>query len=408
MDFNWYISGSTGEYQLYTAGGSRTRYLTPYAIQNGNKYKIWRNNGNVEFYINDVLNRSFQDMYPDRPMYLEIAFGESNKKVENLYIYKEVVKTSNVVETTHLVAKGDYRYAFQGQERDDEIKGRGNSYNYTYRMHDSRLGRFFAVDPLADDYPWNSSYAFSENRVIDGVELEGAEYMPYIEKFKYNGTWLDYVSAIDNGVINLLNVVPDLWNSGVKNYETLRDGTWTKTITGELKDMGTGIKNYAVNTYNYTVNTPFIQQVVDAGKTLTKPQSLEFITEMLGGSRLLRANVLPEVVVRPHININWEAGSSSVKARRHADLFGHERGGQKFSKNMEPLKADYDAFINGVDTKRVRGKYSAEYDDVTYFYDDKKFVIIDNKTDGIVSGGIGSMGNKKLNNAIKESKNGKK
>ena len=36
-----------------------------------------------------------------------------------------------------------YRYGFQGQERDDEIKGKGNSVNYTYRMHDTRLGRFF-------------------------------------------------------------------------------------------------------------------------------------------------------------------------------------------------------------------------------------------------------------------------
>jgi hypothetical protein len=44
-------------------------------------------------------------------------------------------------------------------------------------MHDPRVGRFFAVDPLAGKYPWNSTYAFSENRVIDGVELEGLEYV---------------------------------------------------------------------------------------------------------------------------------------------------------------------------------------------------------------------------------------
>jgi hypothetical protein len=37
------------------------------------------------------------------------------------------------------------------------------------------VGRFFAVDPLAKKYPWNSSYAFSENRVIRYVELEGLE-----------------------------------------------------------------------------------------------------------------------------------------------------------------------------------------------------------------------------------------
>src|SRR5690606_22562959 len=69
----------------------------------------------------------------------------------------------------------DYRYGFQSQEKDDEIKGEGNSVNYKYRMHDPRIGRFFAVDPLAAQYPYNSPYAFSENRVIDGIELEGLE-----------------------------------------------------------------------------------------------------------------------------------------------------------------------------------------------------------------------------------------
>src|SRR5690606_35641822 len=69
----------------------------------------------------------------------------------------------------------DYRYSFQGQEKDDEIKGDGNSLNYKYRMHDPRIGRFFAVDPLARKYPYWSPYAFSGNRVIDARELEGLE-----------------------------------------------------------------------------------------------------------------------------------------------------------------------------------------------------------------------------------------
>ncbi len=68
-----------------------------------------------------------------------------------------------------------YRYGFQGQEKDDEIKGEGNSINYKFRMHDPRVGRFFARDPLSHEFPWNSPYAFSENRLIDGYELEGLE-----------------------------------------------------------------------------------------------------------------------------------------------------------------------------------------------------------------------------------------
>jgi len=45
-------------------------------------------------------------------------------------------------------------------------------------MHDPRIGRFFAIDPLAPQYPHNSVYAFSENVVIDHVELEGLEKAP--------------------------------------------------------------------------------------------------------------------------------------------------------------------------------------------------------------------------------------
>jgi len=42
------------------------------------------------------------------------------------------------------------------------------------------LEGFLSVDPLAPDYPHNSPYAFSENRVIDGVELEGLERISYM------------------------------------------------------------------------------------------------------------------------------------------------------------------------------------------------------------------------------------
>jgi len=57
----------------------------------------------------------------------------------------------------------DYRYGFGGKEMDNEVKGEGNSVNYIFRMHDPRVGRFFAMDPIFDNFPLNSPYAFSEN-----------------------------------------------------------------------------------------------------------------------------------------------------------------------------------------------------------------------------------------------------
>ncbi len=91
---------------------------------------------------------------------------------------------------------GEYRWGFQGQERDDEIF-KGGSLNYKYRMHRPDLGRFFAVDPLYKEYPWNSTYAFSENRLLDAVELEGLEkdllfYMdPSLNKYRNSRTQLE-------------------------------------------------------------------------------------------------------------------------------------------------------------------------------------------------------------------------
>ena len=90
-----------------------------------------------------------------------------------------------------------YRYGFQGQEKDDEVKGEGNSLNYTYRMHDARVGRFFAIDPLFRQYPHNSPYAFSENRVLDAFELEGLEAENIESKLRkwFSGEGLDNLNV---------------------------------------------------------------------------------------------------------------------------------------------------------------------------------------------------------------------
>ena len=75
-------------------------------------------------------------------------------------------------------ANGGYRYFFNGQEADNEVLGDGALHAFEYRMHDTRIGRFWSVDPLAGKFPWNSVYAFAENRVVDGRELEGLEWDP--------------------------------------------------------------------------------------------------------------------------------------------------------------------------------------------------------------------------------------
>jgi hypothetical protein len=42
-------------------------------------------------------------------------------------------------------------------------------------MDDPQIGRFWQIDPLADDYTYNCPYAFSEDKVINAIELEDLE-----------------------------------------------------------------------------------------------------------------------------------------------------------------------------------------------------------------------------------------
>ena len=63
------------------------------------------------------------------------------------------------------------RYKFQEQEHDTStgwIAFKWRNYNRRYR-------RFFNIDPLAESYVHNSTYAFAENKVITFRELEGLE-----------------------------------------------------------------------------------------------------------------------------------------------------------------------------------------------------------------------------------------
>jgi len=70
---------------------------------------------------------------------------------------------------------GDYKYGMNGQEKDDEIVGSGNMLAFEFREYDTRLGRFFAVDPLSKKYPELTPYQFASNTPIWAKELEGLE-----------------------------------------------------------------------------------------------------------------------------------------------------------------------------------------------------------------------------------------
>jgi len=81
-----------------------------------------------------------------------------------------------------------YRYGFNGKEKDDEIKGEGNSIDFGARMYDSRLGRWLRPDPLDKKYPYESSFSAFGNNPILYVDPDGRDIIIYLA----NGTFFKY------------------------------------------------------------------------------------------------------------------------------------------------------------------------------------------------------------------------
>jgi hypothetical protein len=68
-----------------------------------------------------------------------------------------------------------YRWGFQSQENENGITDESSYSVFKFRFHNSRLSRFWSLDPLSADYESISPYAFSENQVINAIEFEGLE-----------------------------------------------------------------------------------------------------------------------------------------------------------------------------------------------------------------------------------------
>ena len=80
---------------------------------------------------------------------------------------------------------GGYRYFFNGQEADNEVLGEGTFQNYGFRMYDTRIARFWGVDPLTKEYPMLTPFQFASCSPVWGVDLDGLEVVIYVERPEY-------------------------------------------------------------------------------------------------------------------------------------------------------------------------------------------------------------------------------
>jgi RHS repeat-associated protein len=122
------------------------------------------------------------------------------------------------------------RKKFQSQEHIDDLGLNWDSFKW--RNHQPDIGRFFNIDPLADKYVYNSPYTFSENRVINAVELEGLEAL----MVNSHGHWIERTRTATGGqVTSATSAVGTLHPIAATSVGMVEPGsTNTSSVSGRI------------------------------------------------------------------------------------------------------------------------------------------------------------------------------
>jgi len=80
-----------------------------------------------------------------------------------------------MIMTERLTENLGYKFGFNGMEKDDELKGNGNSYDFGARFYDPRVGVWLSLDPVQNNSYLISSYAFVQNNPINYFDPNGEQ-----------------------------------------------------------------------------------------------------------------------------------------------------------------------------------------------------------------------------------------
>jgi RHS repeat-associated protein len=155
---------------------------------------------------------------------------------------------------------------FQGQEFEHEEFSDGSGlemYGFKYRMHDPQIGRFWQIDPLSDEYVYNSTYAFSENKVTNHIELEGLESVSLGDPMGYlaagfrsmagaAGTILDKINPFHGGEIH-----DNLEQKTSFKIKTASGDTFESSATATMAEKSTSVKIGSFYEFFYNGKNPF-------------------------------------------------------------------------------------------------------------------------------------------------------
>ena len=158
--------------------------------------------------------------------------------------------STNISSTFSKYCIGYYGFAFNGQEKTDEVSGVGNHLDFKYRGYDPQTGKFWSVDPLFKDYPWNSMYCFAENDVIRAKDLEGAEkYIVTGNLITIKSTYVAFTNRQNGNVPNNFDVQAEI----NKQYDGLNSDLKSKTYGLNFTSKDGVVKEVISGNFQYNI-----------------------------------------------------------------------------------------------------------------------------------------------------------
>jgi RHS repeat-associated protein len=209
---------SNGQLQFPLASGdvtmAKSGYLYIYVSNSTKNWDVFFDNLSVTHFSGPMLEENHY-----YPFGLTMA-GISDKALKSNY------------------AENKYRFQKQELQNKEFSDGSGlEMYEFKYRFDDPQIGRFWSVDPLASKYDYNSPYAFSENKVINSVELEGLEASPLTAFWE---AAKNEIQGFSNRVDRLLTFTNSDGASTDDNTKTVAGVTTTEYHSVTL-DVGFGL-----------------------------------------------------------------------------------------------------------------------------------------------------------------------
>ncbi len=195
----------------------------------------------------------------------------------------------------------DARFGFQGQERDDEVAGAGNSLSTFYRLNRSDISIWLTPDPKMDLFPGRSTYTLYGNNPINRIDPRGDLDDGWMSPTTYwynrtrNSNTLTYSEYVNSGKYDGAIKV----NAAVGATTLMLYGTGFVVAEGFAAYGKAGFVSLLAREgidecIDQIINNPIPMSLTDAGQIGFKKAGKSFVadgTDLVGvGDRGLRRN----------------------------------------------------------------------------------------------------------------------